>query len=60
MTPLKISYPSNEEYLYCIQNKLADILCYFQKVLEFELLSANPNASDNNFEVEIYAKSSLD
>lgn len=60
MTPLKISYPINNEYLYCIQNKVADILCYFQKILEFELSSADPSTSDNNFEVEIIAKSSLD
>ncbi|CAD8115224.1 unnamed protein product [Paramecium primaurelia] len=57
--PITICYPKMQTFLYCLQFANADINCYFNKMLEFELIASDPTNIDNQFSVAINAQSAL-
>ncbi|CAD8169814.1 unnamed protein product [Paramecium octaurelia] len=57
--PITICYPKMQSFLYCLQFANADINCYFNKMLEFELIASDPTNIDNQFSVAINAQSAL-
>ncbi|CAD8102561.1 unnamed protein product [Paramecium sonneborni] len=57
--PITICYPKMQTFLYCLQFANADINCYFNKILEFELIASDPTNIDNQFSVAINAQSAL-